>query len=314
MSRSISVVIPAYSSSSILPELTQRLTRTLEDQNCPFEILFVEDSSPDNGKTWKIIKELSQEYEHVRGFRLLRNQGQHNALLLGIRESRFETIITLDDDLQNPPEEIPHLLDHLEAECADVVYGVPVQKKHGFLQNLGSRSIAFIISSVLGSQNARNVSSFRAFKTQLRNSFSSHNSSRVNIDALLNWGATKYSFLHVTHEERANGESGYTLRKLISHAISMITNYSTLPLRIASITGLLAVLVGITVFLYVLLGKLTGFITEPGFTFLVSLLTILGGAQLLALGIVGEYLATIFQHSLGVPSYTLAERTGDKKN
>jgi undecaprenyl-phosphate 4-deoxy-4-formamido-L-arabinose transferase len=229
--------------------------------------------------------------------------------LLGIREAKFETIVTIDDDLQNPPEEISLLLNRLRAEGADVVYGVPRQKQHGFVQNFGSRVVRYGLAIVLGAEHARDVTSFRAFRTVRRESFSWHQSPRVSIDALLGWGATKYSKVIVDHQPRQHGASGYNFRKLVVHALTMVTSYSTMPLRIATLTGFSLVLVGAVVSGYVIVGRLIGFVTEPGFASLVSLFAIIGGAQLLALGVIGEYLATIFMRSLGMPAYTLAEKT-----
>ena len=309
MNESVSVVVPTYRSNDTTPLLVERITSALSERGCEFEILLVEDASPDNGSTWFAILQLAKSNRHVRGFRLLRNRGQHNALLLGIREAKCETIVTIDDDLQNPPEEIGLLLDQLQKEDADVVYGVPREKQHGFVQNLGSRAVRYGLALILGAEPARHVTSFRAFKTVLRDSFAWHQSPRVSIDALLGWGASRYSKVVVEHHPRQHGESGYSFRKLVGHALTMVTSYSTMPLRVATLTGFALVLVGAVVSTYVIVGRLLGYVTEPGFTSLISLFSIIGGAQLLALGIIGEYLATIFMRSLGMPAYTLAEKT-----
>ena len=309
MHSSVSVVVPTYRGAATLPELVQRLTAVLSARGCQYEILLIDDASPDEGATWSSISDLASADPQVRGFRLLRNRGQHNALLLGIREAKFETIVTIDDDLQNPPEEVPKLLDTLESENAHVVYGVPRDKAHGAMQNIGSRFVSFSLVALLGSAHARHASSFRAFRTVLRNSFVSHESPRVSVDALLGWGATRFSHVVVDHRHREHGHSGYSMRKLVGHALTMITSYSTIPLRVASLTGFLFVIFGMGVFIYVMIGRLTGIVTQPGFAFLVSLLSLLGGVQLVALGIIGEYIATVFMRSLGMPAYTLAERT-----
>lgn len=305
----VSVIIPTYCGAATLAEVVQRLVAVMQERTCQFEIILVEDVSPDAGATWRVVSDLARHYPEVRGLRLQQNRGQHNALLLGIREARYALTLTMDDDLQNPPEQVPLLLDKLEADNADVVYGVPHTKNHGLVQNLGSYIVRYTLAFIIGSEHARHVSAFRAFRTTIRDAFAKHHSPQVSIDALLHWGANKYSHVEVAHQPRKHGQSGYNLMKLANHALTMITHYSTMPLRISTITGFGLFLLGSAVSLYIVIGRLIGFVTEPGFTFIVSLFSIIGGAQLLALGIIGEYLATIFLRSLGMTAYTVAERT-----
>ena len=302
----LSVVIPVYRSQESLRELYQRLVNTLTGLRISFEILFVEDCGGDN--SWKIILQLAQEDDRVRGFKMNRNYGQHNALLAGIRAASGELIVTLDDDLQHPPEELPKLLAKIE-DGYDVVYGVPDQEQHGFFRNMASQITKIALQRAMGADIARNVSAFRVFRSQLRRAFHQYRSPSVNIDILLTWATTRFTSLPVRHEARKHGESGYTMRSLSVHAINMMTGFSTAPLKLASVTGFLFALFGVFVLVYVLVRYFLEGVAVPGFAFLASIIALFSGAQLLALGIIGEYLARMHQRTMERPAYLVSETT-----
>jgi len=218
----ISFVIPVYRSAETLQELHERLTQTFADEPSNFEIIFVEDCGGDN--SWQVIQQLADRDLRVHGFRMSRNYGQHNALLCGIREARGEIIVTLDDDLQHPPEEIFKLLVKL-GEGYDVVYGPPESERHGLMRDLASQITKLALEGAMGAANARQVSALRAFRTRLRDVFADYRSPTVNIDVLLTWATTSFSAVRVRHESRKFGESGYTARKLIRHALNMMTGF-----------------------------------------------------------------------------------------
>jgi undecaprenyl-phosphate 4-deoxy-4-formamido-L-arabinose transferase len=239
---------------------------------------------------------------------MMRNSGQHNALLCGIREAGYELIITLDDDLQQPPEEIHKLLAKF-SEGYDVVYGYPQKMPHEFWRNFSSRFTKMVLASVMGIPNIRNIGPFRIFKTRLREAFTNYQNSHVIIDVLLTWGTTRFGVVPVEEQPRLAGRSNYTFWKLVSAAFLVLTGYSTVPLRIASVLGFLAVIFGIGVLLFVVIRYfIEGSI--PGFPFLASIITIFAGAQLFSLGIFGEYLASIFNRSMDRPPYVIQEKTG----
>ncbi|WP_201764423.1 glycosyltransferase family 2 protein [Desulfovibrio sp. X2] len=277
----LSVVIPVYRSAESLPHLHQRLARVFEERGERFEIIFVEDCGGDD--SWDVIERLAASDGRVQGFRMSRNYGQHNALLCGIRAARGEIIVTLDDDLQHPPEELPKLLARL-AEGYDVVYGPPAQEQHGLLRDLASQITKLALEGAMGAANARQVSALRVFRTELRAAFADYCSPTVNIDVLLTWATTRFSAVRVRHEPRRFGESGYTPRKLVRHALNMMTGFTTRPLHMASIMGFACSLFGLTVLAYVLLRWLVQGSTVPGFAFLASIIAVFSGAQLLALG------------------------------
>lgn len=306
MSLGISVVIPVYRSQETLEELHRRLTDALERIGNTFEVIFVEDCGGDD--SWDVINALAIRDNRVRGIRLSRNYGQHNALLCGIRAAQGDVIITIDDDLQNPPEEIAKLLLKLN-EGYDVVYGHPINQTHGFLRNTASRITKLALKSIVGVELANKVSAFRAFRSNVRDAFIGYRSPNVNIEVLLTWGTTRFSSVDVRQDARTIGESGYNFRRLVSHAINMTTGFSTLPLRIASVLGMLFALIGLVILCYVFIRYFMSNTVVPGFTFLASIIAIFSGVQLFCLGIIGEYLARIHLRNMDRPPYTIQETT-----
>jgi glycosyltransferase involved in cell wall biosynthesis len=303
---SVSVVIPVFRGEHSLRELYQQLVSAMEVIAADFEIIFVEDCGGDS--SWGIIAELAQIDPRVHGIRLNRNYGQHNALLCGIRAARHDVIVTMDDDLQHPVSQIALLLTALN-EGHDVVYGAPRAEQHGWLRDLASRLTKIALASAMGAETARNVSAFRAFRTSLREGFRDYRSPTVSIDVLLTWTTSRFTAIRVDHAPRALGVSGYTVGKLIKHALNLMTGFSTLPLQIASAIGFAFVAFGGLVMLWVLLNFLLRGRAVPGFAFLASIITIFSGAQLFALGIFGEYLARMHFRSMDRPTYVIRDTT-----
>jgi len=302
----VSCVIPVFRAAPALAELTRRLTDVLSIEVESFEIIFVEDCGGDN--SWETIESLAANDRRVRGFQMSRNYGQHNAILCGIRQARGAIVITMDDDLQHPPEELPKLLAKL-AEGFDVVYGPPQQEQHGLLRDLASQITKLALEEAMGAANAKKVSALRAFRTDLREAFAAYRSPTVNIDVLLTWASTRFAAVPVRHEQRKFGESGYTTGKLIRHALNMMTGFSTRPLQIASLIGFGFALFGFAVLAYVLIRWLLQGSTVPGFAFLACIVAIFSGVQLLALGIIGEYLARMHFRTMDRPAYTVRDQT-----
>lgn len=302
----ISVVVPVYKSEALLTELARRLVAVLGTRVEPWEILFVVDGSPDG--SWGVVQELARREPRIRGIRLSRNFGQHNALLCGIRAARHAIVATLDDDLQHPPEELPRLLAEL-SEHVDVVYGTPENERHGFARDFASQLTKYVLQGAMGAETARMVSAFRVFRTRLRDAFSNYAGQFVSIDVLLTWGTTRFRAVRVRHDRRAQGASNYGWRKLVTHALNMVTGFSALPLKLASLVGFGFTLFGVGVLVYVLIRYVTTGGPVQGFTFLASVIAIFSGAQLFALGILGEYLARVHFRVLDRPAYCIGERT-----
>lgn len=303
---SLSVIVPVYNSEQSLPELTAELAQILPTLAQPYEVIFVNDGSRDG--SWRVVQALTEQYAWVRGFDLMRNYGQHNALLCGIRAAQYDLIATMDDDLQHPPDALKTLLDKLN-EGYDVVYGTPKKQQHGFLRDTASEVTKLVLQSSMGVDVARNVSAFRLFRTPLREGFGGYRGSFINIDVLLTWSTTRFAALPVRHNERKFGVSNYTLRKLVTHALNMITGFSVVPLQVASLIGFLFTLFGIIVFIYVVGRYIIQGGVVPGFPFLASIIAIFSGAQLFALGIMGEYLARMHFRLMDRPSYLVRSET-----
>jgi len=305
--RSLSVVVAVYNSEQTIAPLVTELNRELPRLCDEFEIILVNDGSRDD--SWRVAQEVASNDPAVRAINLMRNYGQHNALLAGIRAARHDIVVTMDDDLQHPPREIHKLLSKL-SEGFDVVYGVPEQETHNLWRNLASQATKMVLQSAMGADTARNISAFRAFRTGLREAFSTFAGPFVSIDVLLTWATTRFIGVKVVHEPRRVGVSNYTVRKLIVHAINLITGFSVVPLQIASVVGFTFTLFGIFLLLYILIALVVIGRQVPGFAFLGSIIAIFSGAQLFAIGVIGEYLARIHFRTMNRPPYAIREQIG----
>lgn len=305
----LSVVIPVFNSEKILPELCDRLSRVLPNVAGQYEVILVNDSSRD--RSWQVISNLMTQFKWLRGMDLMRNYGQHGALLCGIREAVYEITVTMDDDLEHPPEEIPKLLEKLE-EGHDVVYGTPEKEQHGLWRNIASTLTKSVLQSIMGGDVARHVSAFRVFRTQTRDGFTNYQGTFVSIDVLLTWGTNRFAAVRVRHDQRRLGNSNYTFLKLINHAMNMMTGFSTVPLQLASLIGFACTFLGIGILAYVVGRYLLQGNPVPGFPFIASIITIFSGAQLLSLGIMGEYLARIHHRMMERPAYTVRRKIQSK--
>jgi glycosyltransferase involved in cell wall biosynthesis len=301
----ISVVVPVYNGAATLPELAARVEEALAGR--AYELVLVNDGSAD--ESWERIEALVRDRSQVRGLDLMRNYGQHNALLAGIRAARGAVVVTIDDDLQNPPEEIPKLLAELERDEADVVYGTAAEQHYGLWRSLGTRLSKLALRIAIGSDVAGRVSAFRAFRTDLRQAFAGFEAPYVSIDVLLNWGAARYAFVPVEHRARDEGQSSYSFGRLATHALNVLTGFSTRPLRWASLLGVGFTLFGVAILVLVVVRS---FVEEsvPGFPFLASIIAIFAGVQLLTLGVIGEYLARMHGRVMDRPAYAVREEVG----
>jgi glycosyltransferase involved in cell wall biosynthesis len=307
---SLSVVVPVYNSEETLTDLVRRLEPVLKEVASQYELIMVNDGSKD--ESWRVMAHLAEQFPWLMAIDLMRNYGQHNALLCGIRAVRHELIITIDDDLQNPPEEIPKLISKL-TEGYDVVYGTPEKEQHGFWRDMASQITKLALQGAMGAKTARNASAFRAFRTNVRKAFEDYNSPFVSIDVLLTWGTNKFASIPVKHDVRYVGVSNYTFRKLVTHALNMMTGFSTLPLQMASLMGFAFTFLGLAVLVYVIGRYLVQGGSVPGFPFLASTIAIFSGAQLFALGIIGEYLARMHFRSMGQPPSVVRSTVGGLK-
>lgn len=300
----LSVVVPVYRGESLVESLVERLSLVLPVFAKKYEVILVNDGSPDG--SWEVIEKLVKKYKWVRGIRLMRNYGQHNATLCGVRLAQYEVTVTMDQDLQHPPEEIPTLLAELE-KGYDVVYGAPRKLPQGVIRNLLTAGIKRILASIMSVPSVKNISAFRAFRTHLRSAFESFKSPAMILDVLLSWGTTRFTSVQVGITEARS--SNYNFAALVEMAASILTSYSTKPLRMASWIGFVMTLFGLGVFVYVVVIYFTAG-SLPGFPFLASIIALFSGAQLFAMGIFGEYLARMFDRSMDRPPYIVQELAG----
>jgi len=299
----VSVIIPTYKSNGQVVRTVQEIQEALDSERIINEILIVEDCGEDG--SWDDVKSLVRRDPRIRGIRLRRNYGQHNALLCGLRKARYEITLTMDDDGQHPAGEATKLIREVE-RGADLVYGTPIDERHSTGRNWASVSIKQALD-LASEQKTSEVSAFRALKTELREVFAGYNDKNVNIDALLNWTTSHTRAIPVEIRTRAQGQSSYSKRKLIRHTANLIIGFSSLPIKASGIIGLAVAVFGGLALAFVIGGWAISGSTVPGFVFSTSLICLFSGTQLIALGILGEYIARVHNHTLGRPAYTIAE-------
>jgi undecaprenyl-phosphate 4-deoxy-4-formamido-L-arabinose transferase len=233
----------------------------------------------------------------------MRNYGQHNALMCGLRHSRGRYIVTMDDDLQTPPEEIPRLVEALRATDLDLIYGAYLSKKHGSWRNAGSVVVNLFFRAVF--RCSGNITSFRIIKRELLETTFSYGLNFTFLDGLLAWNTQRVGWVPVAHFPRAHGRSGYSLAKLVLLSLNLFTNFSLLPLQVVSACGILASAGGFATGLYYLCQYLLSHIAVPGYASLIMVTLILGGIQLLSLGILGEYVGRLHLNVNHKPQYAV---------
>ena len=304
----VSVVVPVYGGSEALPELRERVSQCLSSAGLSWELILVDDRGND-ARSWSVIRALAQAHPQVLGLRLSRNFGQHAATICGIEQARGRWIVTLDDDLEHPPEAIPNLL-AAGSEDHPLVYGMFPQRTHSRLRNLTSELMRWTLKRAFPDLNEQ-YSSFRAIQAPLARQLTGFQVSKPYIDGMLSWMTSSVRTVEVTHGERQHGDSAYTWRKLVSHAVNIFVTFSHLPLRIASYGGAALALVSFVYMLFVVYGYFSGHITNPGYTSLMSVILFACGIQLLILGVLGEYVSRLMGATYRKPVYLVETRTPD---
>jgi undecaprenyl-phosphate 4-deoxy-4-formamido-L-arabinose transferase len=298
----VSIVIPVYGGERTLEALVEGLRGSLEAAGLTFELLLVCDRPRDG--SWAIASRLASSDRRVAAVLLGQNYGQHPATLLGIRMAQGTTIVTMDEDLQHSPEEVPRLVVASRAS-GGIVYGVASRLQHGAWRNFTSRSAKRFLARFVGFSAATDLSAFRAFPARLRDAFERYEGRNVAIDVLLSWSGAATSTMTCEHAPRQGGASGYTLRKLVNYMLDLTVGYSTAPLRVASALGLLSVVVAMLVGLFIVANYLVRGSVVPGFAFIALSVAMFSGVQLLSIGVMGEYLGRLYENSLRKPQYTV---------
>lgn len=301
----ISVVVPVYNSEASIVELARIVEQVLSET--AWELILVDDGSAT--PTWECIRQLSR-HDNIKGVRLARNSGQHVALLAGVSVTSGDIIVTIDDDLQFDFHDVRRLLDVLSRKpSVDLVYGWSPSAAGSGWRRLASRGFRAVVARMLGMPEFVHVSPFRAFRATLLRSFPAEVSAGALLDAHLAWSTQRLDWVEVVHRERAHGKTGYSLRKLIRLAIDVVTSYSVRPLRTVALLGLSTAAFGLAVLSFVIVRYLAGSAAPNGLPFIASIIALFAGAQMLSLGIIGEYLGRIHVKVMGRPGYVIAEST-----
>lgn len=297
----VSVVVPVYNSTETLRELYERLSGTLDRIGKSFEVVFVFDGGVE--KAWKELIALKREApEKVVAVRLARNYGQHAATLCGISFAQGQAIVTIDDDLQTPPEAVEALLKRQEETQADLVYGLYHRKKHGWFRNLGSRLFKRMFRYLVN--GIEDGSSFRLISRRLADEIVSFDHHHIFLDQILSWYTQDVAYTYVDHYRRKEGKSGYSTLKLFRLAFNFFITYTDLPLKIMTWVGFFSSVLSLVLgTAFIVQRLLIG--AQVGFTALISAIFFTGSVILLCLGILGEYLARIYQSRLKRPPYTI---------
>jgi polyisoprenyl-phosphate glycosyltransferase len=301
----VSVVVPVYGGPAALAELNDRLAQTLSAAGLTHELILVDDRG--SSESWPVIRELARNDPRVIGLRLSRNFGQHAATICGIEHARGAWIVTMDDDLEHPPESIPALLAAGNEECP-LVYGLFPRRTHTGFRNLSSELMRWTLKRAFPDLN-EHYSSFRAIHAPLARQLAGFRLARPYIDGMLSWMTSSAQTVEVIHGERHHGESTYTWRKLISHAVNIFVTFSHLPLRIASYGGAALAILNFIYMTYIVWAYFTGRIINPGYTSLMSVILFACGVQLLILGVLGEYVARLMGAAYRKPVYLIEMQT-----
>jgi undecaprenyl-phosphate 4-deoxy-4-formamido-L-arabinose transferase len=299
----VSVVIPVYGGVKTIESLVEGLSQALAGDH-ELEVVLVDDASPDG--SGDVCRSLAQRHDWVRVVRLARNFGEHSAVMAGLHHATGECVVTMDDDLQNPPTEVSRLLAAL-GDGVDVVYGDYVRKRHGPIRNLGSWFNGWVAVRALGKPPGLYLSSFRAMSRFVVDELKRVEDPFPYVDGYILRVTRDVVSVPVEHHARAEGRSGYTMRKLIGLWLNQVTNFSLGPLRLASYMGLLISLLGVVGAVIFAVERAQNPDLPEGWASLIVAVTILGGVQLFALGMIGEYLGRLFQREGGTPQFVVRE-------
>jgi glycosyltransferase involved in cell wall biosynthesis len=303
----LSIVIPVYNSQQTIGRLVDVLIENLREYN--FEIVLVNDCSKDNSHA--ICVQKCEEFPGIiRYMQLSRNFGEHNAVMAGLNYADGDYAIIMDDDLQNPPEDVVKMISHMIKNKFDVLYTYYEEKKHGWFRNIGSLFNDIVATLLLNKPKDLYLSSFKCINRFLINEIVKYRGPYPYIDGLILRVTQNIGKVKVGHEERTDGKSNYTLRKLISLWMNMFINFSIVPIRISFFLGLVLTSLGFVLIFYFLIDM---YILHPegewppGWASLLVCLITFSGAQLMSLGLIGEYIGKLFLTDNGTPQFIVSE-------
>lgn len=310
---SYSVVVPVYKSGPWLDQLCDRVAAAMARYGDAFELLLVNDASPDDC-TWPAIERMASKYPWVRGLDLLYNVGQFKATLCGFESARGALVITMDDDLQQLPEEIPLLIDALERQPElDCVIGSYRQKQHQLYRNVGSTFAAWLNKVMYGKPSHIKTTSFRIMRRYLAQALMAYRTANPQLGPLLLNLTRKVQNIEISHQPRTRGKSGYPFFALVTHIVDNIVQGSIAPLRFFSLTGMLIAFVAAGLGTGYFIWWLLGWIKVPGFATLTILISLFSGFIIAGIGLVGEYIARIIKEITGPRTYWVRRSVGNTR-
>ena len=298
----ISIVIPVFNEISLIDELHSRLKLVCEGLGRNYEVIIVDDGSSD-GSHEKLIQ-LKNNDTALRIVKFTRNFGQQAAVLAGFRISRGKIIVQLDSDLQNPPEEIPKLLEAM-AENVDLVTTVQRKRRDGVIRIFGSRFLLKIGQMLFGNQVKLNLCSFRALRSSVVEKIESCKDRSRYMAVLISWMGLPTVEIEVEHHERKNGNTKYSFLNLLILAWDLVTGYSSFPLRMVTYMGLFGALLGFLMMIFLLFQRIINGILIEGFVVLSAVFAFFAGVQLLSIGFLGEYLGRVHHQIQERPDYII---------
>ena len=310
----LSIVIPVYNSEEILDELINQITSEIRKNINLFEdyeIILVNDKSLDN--SWKKIEEIATNQKNVIGINLSKNFGQHNALMAGIKNSRGDFLITMDDDLQHPPNYIIEIINKLN-QGFDVCYTKYENNKYSFFKKLGSAINDKVANIVLDKPKNIYLSSYRGIKRNVINELKKFDGPYVYLDGVILNVTSNIGSINIKHNKRLKGNSGYSFKKLFSLWLKVFTNSSIFPLRMASVTGFIVTIISLFFAVLLIIFKIRNPEIPQGWTSVATFIFFFSGVQLLALGIIGEYIGRIFINLNQKPQYIIKEQIRNVSN
>lgn len=305
-----SVVIPVYNSEGIVATTLDRTAAFFESRKLDYEIIAVNDASRDD--SWRVISEKAKENQHITAINLLRNYGQHNANMCGFTHTTGDWIVTMDDDMQNPPEEIAHLIEKAK-EGHDLVIGRFKDKKHAGYRKFGTRLVGYINRQIFYNQKGLILTNFRLIRRDVVDRILGYRTSYPYVPGLALMFSNRRANVLVEHRDREVGVTNYSLFKILKLVATILFNYSSYPLRLVAAIGIGLSLLSFGLGVYYLVLALFHESQVPGWTTLVVMLSFFNGVVILILSMLGEYLVRLLNQSSSTESFYVKElvRSGD---
>jgi polyisoprenyl-phosphate glycosyltransferase len=304
LDKKITVVIPVYKSEDCLDELVKRLTSVLNNFAKTYEIVLVNDCSPDN--SWNKIIDLCKVYDNLKGINLRKNFGQDCAIMAGLNNSSGEFVIIMDDDLQHDPKDIPILIGKLE-EGYDVCYALFESKKQSWFKNFGSWFNGKVAEIVIDKPKNVYLSPYKAIKRGVIDEIIKYDGPYPYVDGLIFRVTRNITQVKVEHHERYSGQGNYNLIKSIRVWLRLATNFSVFPLRIATVFGFVASIIGFLMALYFIIQRIVDGQSPIGWASMIVTVLFVGGIQLMAIGTIGEYIGRLFIYYSKEPQFVVKE-------